>query len=158
MSHIDDEPEPTEEELRAAAELARALDEGASGEAGSDAAFAQALRATRGQAPKLAPEVRARAVDRAMQRGAGAARARGRVRWLAAAAVVLLTLGLPLGLSLWPEAPAPDLRALRYGGPTSAIFEAPFEDEQRASERMDRIATVRAHDYFAAWAAAGDAR
>ncbi|MFO0684592.1 MAG: hypothetical protein U0234_21230 [Sandaracinus sp.] len=156
MSHIDDEPEPTEEELRAAAELARALDEGSSAEPGTDAAFAQALRATKGQAPKLAPEVRVRAVDRAMQRGAGAARTRARVRWLAAAAVVLITLGLPLGLSLWPD-PAPDLRTVRYGGPTSAIFEAPFADEQRASERMDRITTVRAHDYFAAWAAAGDA-
>lgn len=154
---IDDEPEPTEEELRAAAELARALDEGSSGEAGSDAAFASALRATKGTTPKLEPAVRARAIDRAMARGAGAARTRSRVRWLAAAAVVLLTLGIPIGLSLQP-APPVDPSTLRYGGPTSTIFEAPFEDEQRASERMDRITAVRAHDYFAAWAAAGSGR
>lgn len=148
------EPEPTEEELRAAAELARALDAKADPAPGSDAAFAAALRATR-KAEPLADDAKARAIDRAMARGRSAARSRTRTRWLAAAAVALLAASLPLGWALTSGGgePGPAPSAIVFGGPTDALFAEPFPDEQRASERMDRIATARAHDYFAAIAA-----
>ncbi len=153
MSH-DDEPEATEEELRAAADLARALDAKGDPAPGSDAAFAAALRATRKPGPELLAMDRERVIDRAIVRGSSVARSRVRTRWLAAAAAVLLAASIPIGWALsnaGPDAPA----SLSFGGPTDAIFSAPFPDEQRASERMDRIASTRAHDYFAAIAAAG---
>ncbi len=142
-----DEPEPTEEELRAAEELARALDAKADPAPGSDAAFAAAIRATRRKSPvDVAP-----IVDRALDRGTRAARGRARGRWLVAAAA-LLALSLPIGWAVTRPAPTP-VAVPTFGGPTDAIFAAPFPDAQRASERMDRIATTRAHDYFAAIAA-----
>jgi hypothetical protein len=152
MSH-DEEPEPTEDEIRAAAELARALDRTRDPEPGSDAAFAAAIRATRRQEPALVPSERERMVARAMARGASAGRARTRTRWLAAAAVVLLAAGIPAGWALTHGSTHTSAPAVSFGGPTDAIFSAPFPDDQRASERMDRIASTRAHDYFAAIAA-----
>ena len=156
MSAIDDEPEPTEEELRAAAELARALDAKRDPAPGSDAAFAAALKATRRPEP-LAGERKAQAIERAMVRGASASRARTRSRWLAAAAAVLLAASLPIGWALSGvgarEGAGSTAPSAAFGGPTDALFAAPFPDEQRASERMDRIATARAHDYFAVLAA-----
>ena len=143
-----DEPEPTEEELRAAEELARALDAKMDPAPGSDAAFAVALRATR---QKSVVDV-APIVERAVARGARASRGRTRRIWLVAAAA-LLAVSLPVGwVARYAPAPAPVVMPT-FGGPTDAIFAAPFPDAQRASERMDRIATTRAHDYFAAIAA-----
>lgn len=152
MSH-DDEPEPTDEELRQAAELARALDGEADPAPGSDAAFATALRASRKLEPKLQPIERDRVVTRAMTRGGARARTRTGARWLAIAAAAVLTVGLPLGWALSIDAPPPEPTQVSFGGPTDAIFSAPFRDDQRASERMDRIASTRAHDYFAVLAA-----
>lgn len=157
---MDDEPEPTEEELRAAAELARALDAKGDPAPGSDAAYASALRATRGMGAKLEPAEASRAVERALARGARGARTRGRVRWLAVAAAALFAVAIPVGLAMQHRDASGGTttttppRVLSFGGPTDAIFGAPFEDGQRPSERMDRIANVRAHDYFAALAGA----
>lgn len=155
MSH-DDEPEPTEQELREAAELARALEDEGDPAPGSDAAFARALRATRKLEPKLESTKRAATVDRAAARGARTTGARRRLRWLAIAAAVLLAIAIPAGLAGPSRSPDSDVAipALSFGGPTDTIFGGPFADEQRASERMDRIASTRAHDYFAAIAAA----
>lgn len=151
----DDEPEPTEEELRAAAELARALDGRADPAPGSDAAFASALRATRSAPPKLEDAERERVVARAMAKGTQVARSRHRARWLAIAAAALVAIAVPAGLALTGGARDVPVVApsIAFGGPTDAIFAGPFADEQRASERMDRIASTRAHDYFAAIAA-----
>jgi hypothetical protein len=155
-NQTDDEPEPTEDELRAAAELARALDGGGDPSPGSDAAFAKALRATTKREPKLADEKRSAVVDRAFARGSGAARARTFRRSLALAAAALIAIAIPAGIALTGSEPEPVVVGpVTFGGPTDAVFGAPFADDQRASERMDRIATTRAHDYFAAIAAAG---
>jgi hypothetical protein len=161
MSPIDheDEPEPTEEELRAAAELARALDAKSDPPPGSDAAFARALRATQKREPELELAARDRLVQRAMSRGASQARSAGRRRWLAVAAAALIAVAIPVGLA-WQtqetDRSSADVRVTAaFGGPTDTIFGGPFDDAQRSSERMDRIANVRAHDYFAAIAAAG---
>lgn len=152
----DDEPEPTEEELRAAAELAHALDGRADPAPGSDAAFASALRATRSAAPKLEDAERERVVARAMTKGTAVARSRSRARWLAIAAAALVAIAIPAGLALTGgprEVSGVVAPSIGFGGPTDAIFGGPFEDDQRASDRMDRIASTRAHDYFAAIAA-----
>jgi len=146
----DQEPEPTEEEVRAAAELARALDAKDDPAPGSDAAYAAALRAT---IDRAATTSHAGAVERALARGARASRARTRGRWLVAAAA-LLAISVPIGWTISHDAREVAAASVVFGGPTDAIFGAPFEDGQRASERLDRIAQTRAHDYFAALAAA----
>src|SRR6187399_785691 len=101
----DDEPEPTEDELRAAAELARALDAKADPAPGSDAAFAKALRATKQREPKLAAETRSAVVDRAFARGSGVARARSFRRTLALAAAALIAIAIPAGIALTGSEP-----------------------------------------------------
>jgi hypothetical protein len=154
---LDDEPPPTDEELRAAEALARALDAKADPAPGSDAAFAAALRATKGTAARMPEAERSAIVDRALGRGATRARWRtGRVV-LAAAAALLLAVSIPVGLSL-THAPAPAAPAITYGGPSDAVFDAPFPNEQRASTRMDLIVNARTHDYFSALDATRGAR
>src|SRR5262245_48547227 len=118
-----DEAEPTEEELRAAEALARALDDRKADAApGSDAAFARALAAGRGRAAKLEPAARRDVVDRAMARGARASRARTRRTWLVAAAA-LLAISLPIGWALTSDGGATSTPApIVFGGPTDALF------------------------------------
>jgi hypothetical protein len=148
-----DEPEPTEEELRAAAELARALDGKGDPAPGSDAAFASALRASRRGAPKLAPEVRAAVVDRAVARGGGRRRTRTATRWLAIAAAALLAVGIPVGIALTNGTATVVTVPVSYGGRTDALLGSAIDDERTSGARMDVIAHARTRDYFAAWAA-----
>jgi hypothetical protein len=149
----DDEPEPTEDELRAAAELARALDAKTDPAPGTDAAFASALRATRKLVP-VASETRVAALDRAMAKGDARARARSRARWLAVAAAALLALGIPAAAAISAGTSGGVTRVpAAYGGRTDALLGSAIDDERTSSERMDVIAAARTRDYFAAWAA-----
>lgn len=145
MNHEDDELGPITDEERAEADaLRKALESPDDPTAGSDAAFAAAVRASLKGVPPLATDARAAIVKTAMEEGGRRARRRSMRSYFAIAAVALLGLAVPAAM-LATRAPE-----LRYGGPTDTVFGAPFEDAQRASDRMDRIAAARTHDYFAA--------
>ena len=140
VSDDQDDPEASDEERREAEALARALDGRAPAERGSLAELALRVRATtRGAAP-LDPAVRRDAVGRALR--AAAARRAWRVVAVAAVAVA----GAVAGTAALSGPPP-----LRYGGPASTAFDAPFEEGAPPAERLDRLARARSRDYFAAW-------
>lgn len=167
-SSASDEPAAATEDERVAADaLARALDPGDAGSdpaPGTAAATVHALRAGRGQLVVLDPARKAAMVARAVA-SARRARRRRTVRTafisFAAAAAVLFAVGrLGIGASEGPGADAgPGTRlsgrVVVYGGASDAVFGEPFPDDQRASERLDRLTSARTRDYFAALGAAG---
>lgn len=149
MNHDDDDIGPITDEERALAEaLRQALESHEDPSPGSDAAFAAAVRASRsGATPPLTAEARASIVGASIADGARRARRRRVSSLFAIAAAGVLGLAIPAAIYAGGSTPT---RELAYGGPTDELFEGPFEDTQRASERMDRIALARTHDYFAA--------
>ncbi len=147
MSQDDDELGPvSEEERREANALRKALEAGDPAP-GSDAAFAAAVRASMvGARPELAAEARTAVVADAIREGSRRARRRSLRTMLAIAAAVVLGLAVPAALYQGGSSTP----SITYGGPTDAVFEGPFVDAQRASERMDLIVDARTEDYFAA--------
>ena len=102
----------------------------------------------KGASPKLADDARASIVSGALAEGARRARRRWIGTTLAIAAAAVLGLAVPA--AMFAAGGGGTSRELAYGGPTDSVFDQPFEDTQRASERMDRIALARTHDYFTA--------
>ena len=146
---------PDARELESAADLREALETERDPTPGTAAATVAALRAGRAGAPPLAAATRARLVERAIA-AARASRRRRLVRnlgvGLAVAAAALLSVGgLGAGARFY-GAPAANVA---YGGASDSVFAEPFADDQRPSERLDRLTTARAHDYFAALAEGG---
>jgi hypothetical protein len=138
----DDLEEVSEEERREAEALARALESRHEPERGSLAELAARVRGSKAAPAVLDPEVRRRAVEGAIAAGRARRRRRTVVAVFAAAAVALVAIGI--GASRGQEEP------LRYGGPASAAFAAPFDEGQPSTDRMDRLARARSRDYFAA--------
>jgi hypothetical protein len=148
MTDDDDIGPVTEDERREAEALRQALESKADPAPGSDAAFAAAIRASSlGARPALAGPAKREAVKAAVAEGSRRARRRSIRTVFAIAAAAVLGLAIPAAIVRGVGSPAP---ALSYGGPTDRVFEGPFEDTQRASDRMDRIAVARTHDYFTA--------
>lgn len=148
MSEDDDLGPITDEEREAAEALRKELDRGGDPAPGSDAAFAAAVRASMlGAKTPLEGPARAEAVKAAITEGSRRARRRSIRTMFAIAAAALLAVAVPTAMYAGTASEGP---ALTYGGPTDAVFDGPFEDTQRASERMDRIVDARTHDYFAA--------
>lgn len=141
---------PTGEETSEAEALRRALDgEPARGEAAELESLARMVRGAAGLEAPLGEATKRAALDGAF---AGAARRR-RARWLAGlavAAAALVVLGLLVQLVRAPEPPTMDEAAL--AGPTDALFEGPFPEDQSPAERLDRIVAARTRGYFAALA------
>lgn len=135
MGPLDDEPEPTEAELEAAAALRDALEHHA---ANHDALARWARDEVATQAP-LTPSFVTRAVDEGLVRR----RARRRVAVGAtfvtsvalAAAVVLGVMGAPRGAT---------------DAATRAALSTPLPEGESASERLDRLARAATHDWLTA--------
>lgn len=137
-----DEPEPTEEELAAAAKLRDEL-------AGD--AFAEALRAA--HSPRdLAPERHEAIVEQALDRFSKRRRSNvvrvvfgGVVAFAAAAAAVLV----------YGPMPPPDMPSYVRSRSTQDLFAEPFPAQGGTSARVDRIGDARARDLrenrFASW-------
>lgn len=131
----------SDEERRAAADLAADLEQPDQVQPGSDAAFLLALAAAKKYVAPV-PSVEEAAIERAIE----ARRIRHRSRtWmrLALAAIVLL-VALPAGSRLWIEAQPASF-------PTAdEILGAPPDDDEAPSERLRRIARARTRSYFRA--------
>ena len=147
---------PTEDELREARALARALDGSASiddderVEPSDDAAFLHAIALAHdpSRAASLSPDLNARLVARALSKGAAPKSRPGRVirvvfggGMMAMAAAAALVLGFG---SRGP-APAPEATKLAQSRSTQDLFREPFRADQ-GSARIDRIAMARSSD------------
>ncbi len=130
----------SDEERRAAADLAAALEQPENAQPGSDAAFLLALAATKKDvAPE--PSVVETAIERAIEARRIHQRSRAWMRF-ALAAIVLL-VALPVG-RLWLDTqPASFLTA-------DEILGAPPDDDETPGERLRRIARARTRSYFRA--------
>lgn len=182
MSDHDDEapllePEPTDDELRAAEALRAALEQSgdadplraaleqnhdAESRAGGEldrAMLETALRAraTAGRAAPLREATRRAAVEDALHATPRrAALRRGGRLWLAAALLLVAFVGGAITLRFVGEPEAVVARNLPddgYARPTDALFRGGLQPEQRASSRLDAIVTSRTRGYFAVVAA-----
>lgn len=136
----DDLLDVTDEERAAAEALSRALEKPSEAPAGSDAAFVLALRATK-TAPKLDAGVEERAIEAAIASSRKARRARIWRPMLLAAAVLLVVVPAATQLNGWLTPP-------RVEAEEVVVFDAPFDEAQRASERADRLSRARTRSYF----------
>ncbi len=147
---------PTEDELREASALARAL-EGSVGkddddrhEASDDAAFLHAIALAHDplRAASLSPELNARLVDRAFSKGAAPKNRPGRViRVVFGGGMVAMAAAaaLVLGFGSRGPTPLPEAAKLAQSRSTQDLFREPFRADQ-GSARIDRIAMARSGD------------
>lgn len=156
------ESEIKEEERAAAAALARGLDAGetaADSELGELLRVAGRARAAAGLAHPLEPARREALVGEVIASVAQApSRPRRRLVLVGAiAAALLVALGLVALLLARPKVTPPAVQIAQSdsrAAPTDALFDGPFPEDQRPSERMDRIVAARTRGYFSAQIAA----
>lgn len=134
--------EVTEEERAEAEALARALERPATAKAGSDAAFALAMRASHHHQPP-SELVAQQALDLAIEERSR--NRRSRTWWPMLLAAVVLLVAVPAVSRLAPSARPEAIDGL----PTAdAILGAPPPDDQRASERLEILSRARSRAYF----------
>ena len=136
---VTDEERAAAEALRIGVEKAQKNPEGA--KAGSDTAFVLALRASAGKGPPLDPAVEERAIEAALEASRRARRVRMWRPILVAAAVLLVAVPAASRLEAFLAPPAAERTS-------EAIFFAPFEETERASERADVLTRARTRGYF----------
>lgn len=145
----DEELDITDEERAMAAELARALDSEREARAGSDAAFALALKATHTRS-SVDPDIEARALERAVAASGKHQRRRTFVPLLLAAAVLLLAVPAAGTLNrLWT---APNGTPVAVEAPAlpsaDALLGAPIDEAQPAGDRALTLGRARTRSYF----------
>jgi len=144
----DEELDITDEERALAAEFARSLEAPNQARAGSDAAFALALKASHSASgTEVDPAIEERALERALEAAAAKKQRRMFAPLLLAAAVLLLAVPAANTLNqLWAapiHAPAP------RGLPTAdLLLGAPIDEDEAASDRARTLGRARTRGYF----------